>query len=89
MFDLVLVVVIGLDPTVCLFNPIKVYHRILRGVNYTLAGLIMELEDLIFIIVAILIAVVLLKVFMWILPVIVVLLIAFFIYMYLKERYDY
>ncbi len=46
----------------------------------------MEFEDLIFIIVAILIGVVILKVFMWLLPVIVVLLIAFFIYMYLKER---
>ncbi len=46
----------------------------------------MEFEDLIFIIVAILIAVVLFKVFMWLLPVIVVLIIAFFIYMYLKER---
>ena len=48
----------------------------------------MELQDLIFIIIAILIGVLLLKVFMWLLPVIVVLLIAFFIYMYLKENYS-
>ncbi|WP_405305767.1 hypothetical protein [Methanobrevibacter sp.] len=47
----------------------------------------MELQDLIYIIIAIFAAVVLLKVFMWLLPVIVVLLIAFFIYMFLKERY--
>ena len=49
----------------------------------------MELRDLIFIIAAILIAVVLLKLFMWLLPVIVVLIIAFFIYVYLQERYNY
>ena len=47
----------------------------------------MELQDLVFIIIAIFVAVVLLKIFMWLLPVIVVLLIAFFIYMFLKERY--
>lgn len=47
----------------------------------------MEFRDLIFIIAAIFIAVILLKIFMWLLPVIVVLLIAFFIYMYLQERY--
>ena len=47
----------------------------------------MELQDLIFVIVAIFIAVALLKIFMWLLPVIVVLVIAFFIYMFLKERY--
>ena len=60
---------------------LKVYisHRIY--VNY------MELQNLIFIIIAILAAVLLLKVFMWLLPVIVVLLIAFFIYMFLKQRY--
>ena len=49
----------------------------------------MELRDLIFIIAAILIAVVLLKLFMWLLPVIVVLRIAFFIYVFLQERYNY
>ena len=48
----------------------------------------MELRDLIFIIGAILIAVVLLKLFMSLLPVIVVLLIAFFIYIFLQERYN-
>ncbi|MBR4447886.1 hypothetical protein [Methanobrevibacter sp.] len=47
----------------------------------------MEIQDLIFIIIAIFAAVLLLKIFMWLLPVIVVLVIAFFIYMYLKERY--
>ena len=47
----------------------------------------MELQDLIFIIVAILIAVVVLKIFMWLLPVIVVAVMAFFIYMFLSERY--
>jgi hypothetical protein len=46
----------------------------------------MELEDLIYIIIAIFAAVLLLKIFMWLLPVIVVLVIAFFIYMFLKER---
>lgn len=49
----------------------------------------MEFQDLIFIIIAILVAVVLFKIFMWLLPVIVVLLIAFFIYVFLKERYTY
>lgn len=49
----------------------------------------MELRDLIFAIGAILLAVVLLKVFMWLLPLIVVLLIAFFIYLFLQERYNY
>jgi small-conductance mechanosensitive channel len=49
----------------------------------------MELQDLIFIIIAILIAVVLLKIFMWLLPVIVVLVIAFFIYIFLQDRYNY
>ena len=48
----------------------------------------MELQDLIFIIIAIFIAVVLLKIFMWLLPVFVVLIIAFFIYMFLSERYN-
>jgi hypothetical protein len=47
----------------------------------------MELKDLIFIILAILIAVAILKLFMWLLPVFVVLIIAFFIYMFLSERY--
>lgn len=49
----------------------------------------MEFQDLIFIIIAILVAVVLFNIFMWLLPVIVVLLIAFFIYVFLKERYTY
>ena len=39
-------------------------------------------------IIAILVAVLLFKVFMWLLPVIVVLIIALFIYMYLKEHYQ-
>ena len=47
----------------------------------------MELKDLIFVIAAILIAVVLLKIFFWLLPVLVVLVIAFFIYIYLQEHY--
>ena len=47
----------------------------------------MEFKDLIFIIIAIFIGVILLKIFMWLLPVIVVLLIAFFVYMYLQEHY--
>ncbi|SDA49427.1 hypothetical protein SAMN02910315_00915 [Methanobrevibacter millerae] len=49
----------------------------------------MELRDLIFVIVAILAAVVIFKVFMWLLPVFVVLIIAFFIYIFLSERYNY
>ncbi|MBR0059431.1 MAG: hypothetical protein IJP99_08895 [Methanobrevibacter sp.] len=47
----------------------------------------MELQDLVFIIIAILVGVVILKIFMWLLPVIVVLVIAFFVYMFLSERY--
>ena len=46
----------------------------------------MELMDLVYIIIAILIGVAILKIFMWLLPVIVVLLIAFFIYIYIDER---
>ncbi len=46
----------------------------------------MEIEELITIIVAILIAVVVFKVFMWLLPVVVVLAIAYVIYRYLQER---
>ena len=38
-------------------------------------------------IIAILIAVVLLKIFMWLLPLFIVLVIAFFIYEYLSERF--
>lgn len=58
-------------------------------IGYLINYCYMELKDLIFIIGAILIAVVLLKLFMWLLPVIVVLLIAFFIYVFLQERYNY
>ena len=61
---------------------IKVYILHLIKLNY------MELQDLIFIIIAILVAVLVLKIFMWVLPVIVVLLIAFFIYIFLQERYN-
>ena len=46
----------------------------------------MEIEELITIIIAILIAVVVFKVFMWRLPVVVVLAIAYVIYRYLQER---
>ena len=46
----------------------------------------MEIEELITIIVAILIAVLVFKVFMWLLPVVVVLAIAYVIYRYLQER---
>ena len=49
----------------------------------------MELRDLAFVIIAILVAVVIFKIFMWLLPLIVVLLIAFFIYIFLSERYNY
>ncbi|WP_407415040.1 hypothetical protein [Methanobrevibacter sp.] len=48
----------------------------------------MELKDLAFIIIAILVGVLVFKLFMWLLPVIVVLLIAFFVYIYLSERYN-
>ncbi|WP_296798703.1 hypothetical protein [uncultured Methanobrevibacter sp.] len=48
----------------------------------------MELRDLAFIIIAILVGVLVFKLFMWLLPVIVVLLIAFFVYIYLSERYN-
>ena len=43
--------------------------------------------SLLAIIIAILIAVVLLKIFMWLLPLFIVLVIAFFIYVYLSERF--
>ena len=46
----------------------------------------MEIEELITIIKAILIAVVIFRVFMWLLPVVVVLAIAYVIYRYLQER---
>ncbi len=46
----------------------------------------MELTNLIYIIVAILIAFVVFKIFIWLLPVVVILLIAFFIYIYLMGR---
>ena len=46
----------------------------------------MEIEELITIIIAILIAVVVFKVFMWLLPVVVVMAIAYLIYRYLQER---
>ena len=46
----------------------------------------MEIEELITIIIAILIAVVVFKVFMWLLPVVVILAIAYVIYRYLQER---
>ena len=46
----------------------------------------MEIEELITIIIAILIAVVVFKEFMWLLPVVVVLAIAYVIYRYLQER---
>lgn len=62
-------------------NSLKIYILPFINLNY------MELQDLIFIIIAIFAAVLLFKVFMWLLPVIVVLVIAFFIYMFLKERY--
>lgn len=48
----------------------------------------MELRDLAFIIIAILVGVLVFKLFMWLLPVIVVLLIAFFVYIFLSERYN-
>ena len=60
----------------------RIYISKMINLNY------MELQDLIFIIIAIFIAVVLLKIFMWLLPVFVVLIIAFFIYMFLSERYN-
>ena len=46
----------------------------------------MEIEELLTIIIAILIAVVVFKVFLWLLPVVVVLAIAYVIYRYLQER---
>ena len=48
----------------------------------------MEFQDLVFIIIAILLAVLVFKVFMWLLPAIVVLIIAYFIYKFLSERYN-
>ena len=65
-----------------MFIHLKVYILQSIYLNY------MELQDLIFVIGAILIAVVILKLFMWLLPLIVVLLIAFFIYVFLQERYN-
>lgn len=46
----------------------------------------MEFRDLIYIIIAIIIGAVLIKIVNWLLPVIVILLIIFFIYIYLSER---
>ena len=46
----------------------------------------MEIEELFTIIIAILIAVVIFRVFLWLLPVVVVLAIAYVIYRYLQER---
>ena len=48
----------------------------------------MELRDLAFVIIAILFAVVIFEIFMWLLPVFVVLVIAFFIYIYLDGKYN-
>lgn len=48
----------------------------------------MELRDLAYIIIAIFVGVLVFKIFMWLLPVVVVLLIAFFVYIYLSERYN-
>lgn len=76
---LFIIVCLKKDEVSC--NSLKVYISLPINLNY------MELKDLIFIIIAIFAAVLLLKVFMWLLPVIVVLAIAFFIYMYLQERY--
>jgi hypothetical protein len=47
----------------------------------------MELKDVIFIIIAILLGVVVFQVFMWILPIVVILLIAIVIYAYLKSNF--
>lgn len=48
----------------------------------------MELRDLIYVIIAILIAVIIFQVFMWLLPIFVIIVIAFFIYVYLSGRND-
>lgn len=63
-------------------NSLKVYISQLINLNY------MELKDLVFIIIAIFIAVLLLKIFMWLLPVFVVLVIAFVIYIFFKSNYS-
>ncbi|MDR3063611.1 hypothetical protein [Methanobrevibacter curvatus] len=47
----------------------------------------MEFRDLIFIIIAILIGVVIFQVFVWLLPIVVVILIAIVVYAYLKSNY--
>ncbi len=49
----------------------------------------MEIMDLVYVIAAILIAFIVLKLFFWLLPVIVFLLIAFFVYVYLTGRNRY
>lgn len=64
-----------------LWNCLKVY------IGYKINQCYMELKDLILIIAAIFVGVILLKIFMWLLPVFVVLLIAFFVYIFLQERY--
>lgn len=49
----------------------------------------MEIKNLIYIIIAIFIACIIFKIFMWLLPIIVIILIAFFIYVYLSGRNNY
>ncbi len=48
----------------------------------------MEAQDLIFILISLIFAIVLFYLFVWLLPVIAVVLIAFFLYIFLKNRYN-
>ncbi len=48
----------------------------------------MEAQDLIFILISLILAIVLFYLFVWLLPVIAVVLIAFFLYIFLKNRYN-
>ena len=48
----------------------------------------MEAQDLIFILISLILAIVLFYLYVWLLPVIAVVLIAFFLYIFLKNRYN-
>ncbi|MCC9260815.1 MAG: hypothetical protein K8V75_00380 [Methanobrevibacter woesei] len=47
----------------------------------------MELKDLLYIIIAILIAAAIFQIFAWLLPIIVILVIAFVIYIFISDKY--
>ena len=48
----------------------------------------MEIRDVIFIIIAIVLAYIIFKLFIWLLPIVIILLLAFFIYTFLNQHYN-